>query len=406
MKKLGLIIVVLSMSFLAACGKSSDEADGTRKLSKKEQIEEYTKADVLKGRIREAELPISDYSTGSYSKNEMNAVEPILTVYVNPIATDEVIDLYVENALVVDGIMGRNDEYLKYIKTNEPYLISFKCLGEEIVKTKVTGNINSESLKDEIKREMEPCRQEAEKEIKDFEKKLSQNKGISCDAAGNYYYVLDTDNISESFEKIRESLDVLTAEYPFEWSETNEFSASKTIMGYFAETYSIYMDEYGGEKYSRVYEPENTEFEFDMNSDNVFATIYRHYIDYTYDTVPGEISVMNKLEGSADGPVKPKSSVNIERDAEFSEDEYATVLYEHYEWLCEEYKKLGINQYDYLEVYINERVSGYEYKRAVLEVDARIPLDRRLTREEFDEELFKEANVFDASQYDEPADCW
>lgn len=51
-------------------------------------------------------------------------------------------------------------------------------------------------------------------------------------------------------------------------------------------------------------------------------------------------------------------------------------------------------------------VSGYEYKRAVLEVDARIPLDRRLTREEFDEELFKEANVFDASQYDEPADCW
>lgn len=74
----------------------------------------------------------------------------------------------------VDGILGRNDEYLKYIKTNEPYLISFKCLGEEIVKTKVTGNINSESLKDEIKREMEPCRQEAEKEIKDFEKKLSQ----------------------------------------------------------------------------------------------------------------------------------------------------------------------------------------------------------------------------------------
>lgn len=66
----------------------------------------------------------------------MNAVEPILTVYVNPIATDEVIDLYVENALVVDGILGRNDEYLKYIKTNEPYLISFKCLGFPDMNTK------------------------------------------------------------------------------------------------------------------------------------------------------------------------------------------------------------------------------------------------------------------------------
>lgn len=394
-KGLLLLIAVLGMLLLVACGNNKE----------KKGKELFEDPEVLKLSIKEAQLPITDYSTGYYSHNEvLGSVRPVITIYVNPVATDEIIDMYVEDAMIVGGFFKNDKKYLNYIRDNEPYLISFKCLDKEILRTRITGDMDSDSLKSKIKKAMEPFRAETEEKLENFYDLLSRDKVISCDKDGHYYYVIDSNNISESFDQIRGSIEELTAAYPFDWARVCEVSNSREMMYGDISKYSIYIDEYGGEKYSKINHPEQNEFEFVYESDTVFNFIYTHYIDFTYDTVKGKISIMNMLEKNAEGLQFIRTNINIEKDDKFSKDEYANALYENYVWLYNEHQKHGINQFETIYVYANEKLSGYSYE-AVLQLDAYIPMDRLVPREEFDELLFKDASIYDASMYDEPDDC-
>lgn len=86
------------------------------------------------------------------------------TIYVNPFATEEVIDKYITAATQVNTLLSENKSYRDFVKANKPF-IEFECRGKEIARIDIKRKIDNEALKNEILTNAAPYRENIEKEL-------------------------------------------------------------------------------------------------------------------------------------------------------------------------------------------------------------------------------------------------
>lgn len=374
------------------------------KEEKEAQIYEYTHIDTMFGHIVNLEHPLGDWGYGSENKNaykdKFNVDAPIFSIHVNPLATDELYDMYVENLKVIDDYMAQNGEYLKYIKKNHPYYVSFDCLDEDVLVVEINGKVDAESVKKELKEIVAPIKEETEEKLLDFDSYMKTRNDIQIDQDGEYYYVIDSKNVSESIKPVMDSLDEINVKFPFSQEVISKMNDSYNYIGVLGGGFEIYFDEYGNDPLSEDYK-----LGFATSSAILYNLVYSHFV--TQGTIEENSSLrtfyycnMLKDEVKVFGGYYCSSSM--------TKEEVKEVLWIIYDMVMSEHEEHGINAIaDYSldgTCLLTDDPNGMSYETKL--VIPKSEFDERISKERFYEMVEESSRVFDASEYILPDDCF
>lgn len=374
------------------------------KEEKEAQIYEYTHIDTMFGHIVNLEHPLGDWGYGSENKNaykdKFNVDAPIFSIHVNPLATDELYDMYVENLKVIDDYMAQNGEYLKYIKKNHPYYVSFDCLDEDVLVVEINGKVDAESVKKELKEIVAPIKEETEEKLLDFDSYMKTRNDIQIDQDGEYYYVIDSKNVSESINPVMDSLDEINVKFPFSQEVISKMNDSYNYIGVLGGGFEIYFDEYGNDPLSEDYK-----LGFATSSAILYNLVYSHFV--TQGTIEENSSLrtfyycnMLKDEVKVFGGYYCSSSM--------TKEEVKEVLWIIYDMVMSEHEEHGIKAIaDYSldgTCLLTDDPNGMSYETKL--VIPKSEFDERISKERFYEMVEESSRVFDASEYILPDDCF
>lgn len=399
-KSITLIAVVTLAILLVGCSKEDSE-------SLKMQEYEYTHIDAIFRNLCKEEMPIGDWSFGTGNENahgkNFNKDCPIFTIYVNPFATDEVIDLYVENLLIIDRHMAANKPYMKYIRKEAPYTVSFECLSKELFRVDIDGKVDRDKVINQMKESLEgPC-EDARVQIDEFNRFLESDKDILRGPNNDLYFLLDSKNLSDSLDEVIPMVEKIHAAYPFLEEEVTGWYGSSEYLGIPGGYYQFYFDEYGNDPlFSGDY------FNFAIEPRIVCNSAYSHFVPTgTYSDEKAEAYYYCMDYGDGDVRAFGGYEAIHTEDGYVSEEAVCDVLYELYDRIMTAHEEHGIRPMTDLELG-GDGLTGKtdETNDAIgLETDAVIPMDARISREEFDAIILAGTQTYRLSDRELSDDC-
>lgn len=386
---LGMLLCLLGMT---GC-EASEES--------KSQNYEYTHINTMFGHIYKEGMPIGDWGYGLKNSDShgdrFDAESPIFSIHVHPFANEELIDLYVDDLMVIDRHMAQNNEYLKYARKNHPYYVSFDCLGQEILIVPIDGKADYKAVREDLTNALVPCTKEARQKLDGFENYIHSYKDIQTDENGDYYFLIDSRNVSDSIEPVRNCIDEIRAAYPFSEEEMSGLYAANEYVGMLGGGYSIYFDSYGND-------PLFVGFELDFATPSrvLFNSVYAHFVPTgTLDEGPVRTfyyCTMEEDENEAFGGYETTQTMTPE--------EVNELLWKIYDAVETEHEEHGIKAISDMRfggdclLTGDPQNLGYETK-VTIPIDM---LDERITREEFVKLVEASSQTYDPADRQIPDD--
>lgn len=418
MKRIKYIIVIIAMmalaSVLGACSNQSGNSNDSDTMTAKEQEYEYTHLRNIMKNISAEKPPIGDWSYGEHNngavQNKIDTGYPIFTIYVNPLATDEIIDMYVEDLMVMDRHMGANKAYLKYERKNGAYTVSFDCMGQEMFQVDLDGKADSEKIKSRIKEMIGSFHEDATAKISAFQDFLASDNDILRGADGEYYFLLDSKNLSDSLDEVTPMIDKIVAAYPFPMEMLMHWNASFKYLDIPGDVYQVYFDEYGNDPLFNGYS-----YNFSYESYLLYNDAYSHFVPTgSFDDEGARAFYYNSKYSDGRAKVFGGFDTVYTEDGTLSEKEGCDILYELYDQIMTEHEEHGIRPIADLDLsgvcflsMEDAKAAGFDDERETYEYEIQvlIPMEERISREEFDA-LVKESSVYSTlSSHQLPDDC-
>lgn len=380
--KISLLTIMTLGILLTGCSK--EEAQDPE-LTKKQEYE-YTHINTMLSHICDEGTPIGDWSYGVGNENasgtRFNKDCPIFTIFVNPFATDEVIELYVEDLLVMDRHMAANKPYMKYIRKEAPYTVSFDCRGEEFFRVNIDGTVEHDEIFDKLKECIKEPRKKADSEIAEFNNFMASNDDIQRGPEGDFYFLLDSKNLSDSLDQVLPMIDKIISAYPFTSDEVTGWYGSFEYLDVPGESYQIYFDEYGNDPLFGF-----DSFNFSLSSDIVLNSAYCHFVPTG--TFKEDIADTYYYFSIYNGETRSFGGfdrINSE-DGTITEEEICDILYQIYDTVITAHEEHGIRPLQNMSLsgsgYLNELDEfGDKY---IIETNVEVPMEERISREEFND---------------------
>lgn len=344
---------------------------------------------------------ISD-ENNSFIYKTVKPEKSVFTIYVNPVATDDIIDDYVNLALTIDRVFTENTDYKKYSKKEDPFFIDFVCHDEIILSMNLDGGNDGDTLKKDILESMKDIREEVSEDLEKFHDFVASYECINKDDDGNYYFILDSSNVTQSLTQIEAYVDTINSHNPIGSNECSHYVGSMRSMGYIDGFYTIYLDEYGGDTI-KIGMPG------DMRSDIEFARDSMYLLDTVYYYLVGVGKYNDVAEGYefyylVNNPNRdPQMMMSIKKVAGKSHDDIINVAYKLYDEIYSKHEKYGIEAWSDLNFdgnYIDPEDDQYEYY-----INAYIPMDKHLEPEEFRELYLEGTERYPVGYFELPDDC-
>lgn len=371
-----IVLLILAASvLLPGCGNKVDQ-----------DTYEYTHIDNLFTQIASDGMPIGDWSPeGMYSPGGTNAVlageKPVFTIFVNPLASDHVIDLYTEDFMVIDNHLKNNRAYMKFIKKNKPFFVSFDCMGEEIARVNVDGKADSDSVKSMILEGIGGIREQAQKDNESFSKYLEGHEELKRDEDGVYYFIVDSKHVSDSIEEISKKVNEVGQCCSYTEEDVMNWADSINEMGNVFPIYQIYVDKYGGDPvFGNI-----KGLSFAYSSRVVFNSVYRYFVPQGDITgADNQISMQYYCSIGNDGQNRIYLSFGgkkTDNDA-VTREEIEAELYGFYDELVSLHEAHGIESIGDLTVRGDCSVVASE-PNMIFTANMTVPMDERLSGEAF-----------------------
>lgn len=394
------IIAILGMIFLTACGQ--EEAISTN--SSVQEKNEWSYEDLVEGfvRVGEAYQSLGDWNfTKGNDKTYSKKINPdlsIFTIYVNPLATDEVMEDYVNLALAMDKVYDQNANYKKYCKKNKPYFVEFDCHNEIIASMKLNGTHDEAEIRAMLVDGTKEIRVEVSKQLDAFHKYLENNDKINRDDAGNYYFILDSENISESLVAVEDCVREINAQDPIGADEYSHYIGSMRKMGYLDGSYVIYLDSYGGECIQiGLGEYRNPNIEFAVEAKHLFIFAYYYLVGVgEYTDIADGFRFYHLIHFPEQDPLM---LVNIEAVSGETNEDIVEGIYLAYEYFFEKMEQHGIKpwcDFTFEGMYDDPEDANFMY-----DVQVAIPMDGHLEKEAFEKLYMEGCNRYPQGYFDE-----
>lgn len=418
-------ICILTVGFLlAGCGEMSKDPetagpeDGTILLpgaltdhTGEELANEYTDLSILFRRLTEQNLPNGDFTLGAGNQSswrkEVDASSPIFTLYVNPLATREVMEDYVTNALAMDQLLGEDAQYQQFMADNSPYFITFESRGETIYRMDLTGLHTREELLEELSRAARGVQEKTAQEFEVFQSYLEGVDFIEKDETGSYYYVLDSGHVTQSLKEIMSCARQIASHHPLESREAWLYTDSWKKMGYPEGSFRIYLDQYGGELITRSHVKDDTgEYPFSVNEIALYFQVYNHFVEEGNLSPDPSFHCLYFARIGKDGTTQADLSFegNPAGATSFSREEIAEKTYEIYQYLASVHAAHGIEEFPVLGV--NGHCALPKDQGGLwIQISAEVPLTAPISFEEYCSLLDEGSTIFDPKDYEEPDDC-
>lgn len=382
------------MLCMVGCGKQNDSEDF-----------DYTRADVLRKRIYDADTAIGDWSMEDgkgYTDKEIDTEAPVFRMYVNPFATDEIIDRYVANVDIMDKFLAESKEYRKLCRKGKAYIVTFECEGEVLESVKLTGKVNLEEVKASLKEALVTPSSQAQARIDEFESYLSKVEGLNKDSSGQYYFILDSHNLTESAESIMKKADEIKEKYPFSEDDMQNWVDSFNTIGTPGGTYNVYLDDYNTTPIMGV------GARFSMSSVWIYNMAYREVMpkEYyskeplsTYYTVGYYEDKEWRLSGGVcDDPVEVEGE-ELPQAIPVTKEEVQDCLYKLYDQIISEHEehKIVIDE----DIFFSGDIPLSDQGNDVMIYDIYVfaPAGTRCTKEEFLELIDKESKILTLDEF-------
>lgn len=355
--------------------------------------------------MKDIEMPIGDYTYGNDlwgGTYDVNA--PFATINVNPFATEEVVDKYITVGTQINTVLSKDKTYRDFIKTNKPY-ITYECFGHEIVRIDVKSRVDIGAIKKEILVAIEPYRESVEQDLSTFYTEIDKDELLKKDADGNYYYVLDTKNVSESFGEIRTKIDEINTKYPLDRDEVSKYVSSLNDLGNVFGSYSIYYDEYGADKLASHWDEAETTFLFGIEGRVIYNQFYmNHFQDRESDV--DALEVYSDLSFGYNNDLTSCINISYLNNKAYTKDEYYKAIYDVYINVYDKYEELGITEFENIVVNADRKLVGDKSDSMHIVIAANIPLDQKYDYDEFVKILDADTYTYDQSEYELEDDCW
>lgn len=361
-----------NLTLLSGCGAS----DKNETLTKEEQILECTEMQNLWKNVNKDFL-IGDVGIGEGNDmfKPIDGKAPVFTIYVNPLVKKDIFELYVQTGLAIDRHMGRNSEYLDYIQKNDTFYIVYDCLGETLCKLYLTGDANEDKLRSDLKAAVKDAKEEVEGRLFDFTRLRDVYGGINKADDGTFYYVVDSENVSDSLDRIMKSADELSSRFPYEFDEimhwNDSFKKSEIIGG----SIQIYIDKYGNEPLLE----KNTRG-FTCSGLELYNCVYSYFVPT--EAIDDELLKIKYWSMyTIDGLPEVMLSFSVKNEGEtLTADEIKKSLFKDYKQIRSIEKKHGIRPISEMDIAGSCPLTEYNGAKC-LDTFAIIPYDTSLTDE-------------------------
>lgn len=370
--------VVLALSFLLpGCGKKIDD-----------ETYEYTHINTLVNRICKYGMPIGDISSAVFDKPE--DPNELFILYINPLATDPVIELYLDDIAQADTYLAGNSKYMKYIKKNSPYYISLDCRGENIGKVDLNGKFDREETHEIILAGIGAEKERALAELNEFEGGLQSIQGLNRDENGQYYFVVDSLHVSDSVDEIWSVMDEAEKINPFSEEDMNHWVDSNSMIENKVPSYQLYIDEYGSDG---LFDAQGISFSFGART--AYNAIYRFFVPQGDVSLPdGQLKLLYYSLIQNDGG--NWVYISYEDYGSVSTEDIKAELYDLYDRIVTAHEEHDIKPLGDIKLSgscgINDEVG-----KAIV-TDLWIPMDKRMTEGEFNGLFDEGSDIIDESE--------
>ena len=392
MKKKRLLFIPILIFILGSFGCGKEKV-----VENNDQKYEYTHINTMFLHIFEEKMPIGDWGYGKENESShgdrFNVDAPVFSIHVNPFANDELLNLYVENLMIIDRHMGANDEYLKYIKKNHPYYVSFDCLGKDIVTVEIDGQNEFDSVMQQLSEAIIPCHEDAKSRVENFEKFIKDYDGINVAENGEYYFVIDSENVTDSIAPVMKSIDEINDAFPFSEDEMSGLFDSFSYLGNIGGGFQVYFDEYGNDPLLK-----DDLFDFSYTSYLIYSFVYNCFVptgSFDAGTLRTYYYCNIREEGN-------KVFGGYENNQAMSEEEICDVLWNLYYDVTSKHKEHGIKLSADLELGGSCMLTESNAEGPWYQTNMVIPveyIDEPISREMFDEMFYNSSRYFDPIEY-------
>lgn len=385
-------------------GQSSGFGNGSRDNDDDEPKSDWDCQDL---QIAFEAIAVAYNSCGDWTPGENNIsffkrVDPefaVFTIYVNPVATDEVMDDYVKLALAMDHVFDDNINYREYCEDNDPYFIEFNCHNEIICEMELNGKNDEDDIREMIENHMQSIREEVSAKLVEFNSFLESYDKIYTDEEGKYYFIVDSSNISKSVEEIAGYIDEINQYNPIGEDEYMYYNGSQRMMGVIDGEYTIYFDEYGSECLMIGFEPwRYAEIEFATGSKNLPYWFYDELVGTgTRDDIADGYSFYYLINTPNRDPKMQISLDYIPAGAD--NEDVCSAFYKIYDYVYEKHELYGIIPWCELNIYANYKDpsdDSYMY-----EISDKLSWEEHLTEAEFMEWYMEHCRRLPSNYYEE-----
>lgn len=396
------ILVTLLLCLLSGCG-SVDPQDYVPQ--NKEAYNDFNDLYSVWKNLYEKDLPIIDWDYPEYNVGlpygycpRKNYDKPVIRMYILPVATDELLDKYVDTVLIMDQYFASNEEYQRFCKKcQKPFYLAFVDRDSEMIGQVVLDGTNTASnVKQIISDGVQASKPKLAASLEEFEKILERSS-IPRDENGKYYFILDTKHYTDSVNEIIQCIDQVSPYNPISFEESRHYPTAAPVMGYPDRSFTIYVDEYGKEDLGEI--------EFAEGYEYCLSRCYNYINPYTY----GGIGTVNDVDlyfsaSYKNNPKDDRLTLSANSDVALTEDEIANTLFDFYEKLYQLHEEHGIVAWKDLRITgtcMSAHTEGYQ-----LTIDYSLPMDRFYEKDEFAKLFFEGTREEDPAIYILPDDCF
>ena len=394
-----LMAVIMVLCFaLVGCGYKPD--------TNSKAYEEINDISKIAEKVRAKGANIGDYTYGGSFYN-VNPEEPIFEIFVNPVATDDVMDKYVELVLNMQEVLMENKEYVKLVKSGTSYFVALTCHNKNIYNAVLDGNIKAEELKEILYENMQDEREKVSAKLEEHFNYIDSSDIFEKDSEGNYYVVVDTKNTTASLDEIISELKLIQTKDPISFEESRHYIGSSRIMGYVDGSFRLYADNYGNDFVDDITGgPDVFDIEFCYGTHYIYTGVYDDLLDlseYLNRDDDVKISFSYNIYENGNELVHIAVAEDIDDDTyEYSEEDVTRALYDCYHELLNQCNKYGIVLNTDLEIAGNYNIPTDTY---ICGVSGSVPLDEEITYDEFASMISFEQSYYFTGMYNLEADC-
>ena len=401
-------IIGLTVALIIACGLVLSGC-GYRPNENSSEYAEFTSLRKLSDKLWKMDGHIGDYTYGDENSGRsiINPEYPIYKIYVNPVATDEVMDMYVKLAQDMESVLMENREYVKFLKSGNSYYITFECHGTRIYDIALDGKIDADSLKEALYENMQGIRDEVSTKLEQHFAYIDTLDVMNKDSEGDYYVIIDSNNVTESLNELIKELRTVKEYNPISADEANHYMGSVKYMGYIDGSYKIYADSYGIDFVDNsTGEQKEIRNEFSFPIHYIYIWIYNTLIDmadYKDESRNIKIDYSFTKYGNLTEHLAATIMADIDDDTyEYTQEEVTQAFYDFYLDLLNKCDKYGIVYKCELDLCGQYNIPNDDI---ICGISGSVPMNEDITYEEFASRIEFTEQYYYTGMYNLGDDC-